>query len=197
MQYLQRMTSALAMAALITTSLFYLMNWLIQSDDIRLDESVGTIIDLVRVKEMEPVIEIKRVPKPAPVIEPPSKPAPSRFKQDVLVIANDITPLVPTTTAQLEFYSDGEYLPLVKIQPPYPRRALARGISGYTIVEFDISAHGFVQTPRIIEAFPSTIFNSVSLKTIAKYKYRPKVIDGKPVTVKGVRNKFVFDLSEG
>ncbi|MFT5561092.1 MAG: protein TonB [Candidatus Azotimanducaceae bacterium] len=197
MRYLQRMTGALAMAALITTSLFYLMNYLIQSDGIRLEKSVGVIVDLVRVKEMEPVKEIDRVLKPEPVIEPPPKPAPSRFNQSVLKTANDVTLLPLTTTAKLDFFSDGEYLPLVKVQPAYPRRALARGVSGYTIVEFDISEQGFVQNPRVIEAIPSEIFNATSLKTIAKYKYRPKVIDGKPVTVKGVRNKFVFELSEG
>ena len=35
--------------------------------------------------------------------------------------------------------SDGEYLPIVKVQPVYPRRALSRGIEGYVIVEFTVT----------------------------------------------------------
>ena len=39
---------------------------------------------------------------------------------------------------------DGEYLPIVKVQPIYPRRALQRGIQGYVIVEFTVTKNGSV-----------------------------------------------------
>ena len=34
--------------------------------------------------------------------------------------------------------SDGEYLPIVKVAPVYPARALRMGIEGYCIVEFTV-----------------------------------------------------------
>ena len=34
------------------------------------------------------------------------------------------------------YSTDGEYLPIVKVNPQYPRRAQTRGIEGYVIVEY-------------------------------------------------------------
>lgn len=41
--------------------------------------------------------------------------------------------------------SDGEYLPIVKVQAAYPRRALQRGIEGYVVVEFTVTKQGSVR----------------------------------------------------
>ena len=38
--------------------------------------------------------------------------------------------------------SDGEYLPIVKVAPIYPRRAQSRGVSGYCIVEYTVTTSG-------------------------------------------------------
>jgi protein TonB len=32
------------------------------------------------------------------------------------------------------------------------------------------------------------------LRAALKFKYRPRVVDGRPVEVSGVRNQFVFEL---
>ena len=37
------------------------------------------------------------------------------------------------------FFRDGEYIPLFKVQPIYPRRAQERGTQGYAIVSFTIT----------------------------------------------------------
>ena len=107
--------------------------------------------------------------------------------------------------------SDGEYLPIVKVQPQYPRRALSRGLAGYVIVEFTVTAQGTVKDPFVVENCghipnarspvdcvdkPNSVFDSAAVKAALKFKYKPKVIDGNPVETGGVQNKIVFELAE-
>ncbi len=94
------------------------------------------------------------------------------------------------------FGSDGEYLPIVKIQPRYPNWALSRGIEGYVIVEFTVTANGSVRDPVIVEQEPENVFNNAAIKAVLKFKYKPRVIDGEPVEVSGVRNKITFKIAD-
>ena len=87
---------------------------------------------------------------------------------------------------------DGEYLPIVKVAPIYPRRALSRGIEGYVIVEFTVTKQGTVRNPVVIEAKPEGIFNQSAMAAAKKFKYKPRVIDGQATEVAGVQNKNHF-----
>lgn len=90
--------------------------------------------------------------------------------------------------------SDGEYLPLVRPPPVYPRHALARGLEGYVIVEFVVTRNGTVTEPRVIKAEPQGLFEKAALRAVKAYKYKPKMVDGESVSVTGVRQKFTFKL---
>ena len=59
--------------------------------------------------------------------------------------------------------TDGEYLPIVKVAPQYPRRALSRGIEGYVIVEYTVTKLGTVRDPVVIDAKPETMFNRAAI----------------------------------
>ena len=107
-----------------------------------------------------------------------------------------------------------DYLPIVKVHPQYPRRALSRGFTGYVFVEFTVTELGRVKDPVVIEncAFvkqnnrqkgencsnsPNKIFDKSALKAARKFLYKPKERNGTPVQTKGVQNKITFDLYEG
>ena len=92
--------------------------------------------------------------------------------------------------------TDGEYLPIVKVAPQYPRRALSRGIQGYVIVEYTVTKQGTVKDPVIIEEEPAAIFNDAAIKSVLRYKYKPRVVKGEPIEVPGVRTKITFELEE-
>jgi periplasmic protein TonB len=91
---------------------------------------------------------------------------------------------------------DGEYLPIVKVAPNYPRRAAAKGIEGYVVVEFTVTSLGTVADPVVVESDPADIFDREALAAVKKFKYKPKVENGKPVDVKGVRNIIRFELEK-
>jgi protein TonB len=92
------------------------------------------------------------------------------------------------------FKSDGEYLPIVRVEPIYPTRAASRGVEGHVIMEFTVTSNGSVVDPIVVEAEPSSIFNSAATRAVLKWKYKPRVVDGTPVDVPGVRTMLTFKL---
>ncbi len=75
-------------------------------------------------------------------------------------------------------------IPTVKIPPTYPSRALRLNIEGVVTVEFTIGTDGSVSDPEIIKAKPPKIFDRAVLKAITKWKFNPKMQDGKPVAIR-------------
>ena len=44
---------------------------------------------------------------------------------------------------------------------------------------------------------PKGIFERASIKAALKFKYKPRVVDGEPIEVAGVQNKFTYELEGG
>ena len=95
---------------------------------------------------------------------------------------------------------DSEYLPIFKAQPIYPRRAQpgfdGGGIEGHVLLEFVVTATGAVRDPVVIEAEPPGVFDRAAIDAALQFKYKPKVVNGEPVEVGGVRNRINFELTE-
>ncbi len=89
---------------------------------------------------------------------------------------------------------DVDFLPMVKVPPQYPPRALRKGIEGWVIVSFTVTTDGNVKNPRIIDSNPKGVFDQPALNAAMRFKYKPKVVAGHPVEVHGVQNKFTFKL---
>jgi protein TonB len=199
----------------VTLALFYLMQALISGADSALtDDKIGNLVDFVRVKQDQDVQKKQRKPKkPPPPDEPPPETPPQNFNVNVDKTGFSMSGLNANVGIDIGSggfgISDGEYLPIVKVQPQYPRRALSRGMSGWVIVEFTVTSLGTVADPFIVsncgwiknprnegECFdsPNSVFNSAAMKAALKFKYKPKVIDGDPVETAGVQNKITFEL---
>lgn len=199
-----RVLGALLAAAVITLVLFFLMQSLISSGDGALsDPPRGSVLDFVRVKQQEQVQEKQRKPErpPEPEQPPPDMPQPQMDSQVDNEAANsfsfsaDVGADAGLSGGLGLDSSDGEYLPIVKVQAVYPRRALQRGIEGYVVVEFTVTKQGTVRAPRVIEAQPQDIFDQAALDAVLKFKYKPRVIDGEAVEVQGVQNRITFEMS--
>jgi protein TonB len=91
---------------------------------------------------------------------------------------------------------DGEYLPIVKVAPIYPSRALSRGIEGYVIVEFTVTKTGSVRDPFVVESDPPNVFDRSAMRAALKFKYKPRMVDGEPVAVSGVQNMITFKIED-
>lgn len=197
-----RYAIGLALGAVVTFGLFYLMQWLILADDVNLDEGAdGRILDFVMVREEEELQTRDRKPKPPPPPDepPPDMPDPS-FDSNVEALGVGMGGFGMEANLDINsgggFTSDGEYLPIVKVAPVYPRRALTRGIEGYVLLEFTVTKAGAVVDPVVVEADPPGIFDRAAMQAAVKFKYKPKVVNGEPIDVAGVRNLITFELSE-
>ncbi|HEX7763401.1 MAG TPA: energy transducer TonB [Cellvibrio sp.] len=100
-------------------------------------------------------------------------------------------------------FSEGEYLPIVKVPPEYPSTALSRGIEGFCTVVYTVTETGATRDPEPIadqcvtkDGKPTTVFNRASVRAALKFKYKPKVVDGKPVEVPGVKNRFTYTMQK-
>jgi protein TonB len=74
-----------------------------------------------------------------------------------------------------------EVIPLFRIDPDYPRKAARAKKEGWVKVEFTITERGTVIDPEVVEARPRRTFNRSALAAIRKWRFKPKVADGKPV----------------
>jgi len=88
---------------------------------------------------------------------------------------------------------EGEYLPIVKVAPIYPNRALSRGIEGWCIIEYTVTRNGTTSGAKVVEC-TSSLFANASVKATGKFKYKPRVINGTPIDVPGVQHKITFEL---
>lgn len=210
-----RLGASALVGVVITLALFYLMQALIQGADSALTEDkIGSLVDFVRVKQDQQVETKKRKPKkPPPPDEPPPDVPPQNFNVAVDNAGFNMSNVDMNVNVDVSGggfgISDGEYLPIVKVQPQYPRRALSRGMTGWVIVEFTVTEQGTVRDPVVVENCgwiqsarregecvdsPNGVFDTAAMRAAEKFKYKPKVIDGTPVETAGVQNKITFEL---
>ncbi|MEM9532178.1 MAG: energy transducer TonB [Pseudomonadota bacterium] len=195
---------AFVLSIVVTFSLLFLMQLLIAiGADAQTDSRVGRIVDFVRVKRDETTETKKPKPKkPAtPDEPPPDMPQPEMDNMDMSMDAIGISPVGIDPNASMNIGlgfagADGEYLPIVKVAPVYPRRALERGIEGYVLLEFTVTRLGTVENPVVIEADPPNIFNRAAIQAASKFKYKPRVVEGEPIAVPGVQNLIRFELED-
>ena len=66
-------------------------------------------------------------------------------------------------------------------QPVYPYKARQRNIEGYVKVKMLVRADGTVGEVSVLDANPKGLFETEALKAVPNWRFRPGVIDGKPV----------------
>jgi protein TonB len=188
-------------ATAMTILLFLLMAFLITPRaDVPADEVVDVAIDITRHKREEASEEKNRVERKKPVQEElPPPPAIPRTRPQA--VTNDDALLV-----DIRDFENGQNLfganadrratPIIRVPPQYPQSALIRGIEGWVMVEFTITAGGAVTDARVIESEPQGTFDRETLRAIKRWKYQPKIVDGQPVPQYNMRELVQFVLEE-
>lgn len=188
-------------SALITFAMFWTMHLLIEGGKYIAGqgESLATV-DFVRLKK-ESDLETRERKKP-PKPEPPKQPPPPKMKVDTPPPDAPPTPFqmpklnIPTNISGGPFLGSfvggdlsgySELIPLVRISPQYPRNAARDRIEGFVVFEVTINPDGTVRSARPIKAQPRGVFESAGMQAIMKWKFKPKVVDGKGVESKGIQ----------
>ena len=188
------------LAVPVAIGLFYIMQSLVTTEFKQEETKARKIADIVvpdkvietNLKEAKP----EKVEDPE---EPPPDLEPIQFDTNIEMGAVNTAPKADISiklSSSGMSSGDGEYLPIVKVAPIYPRRAQTRGITGYCIVEYTVTKTGSIRDPKPVDCQPAGIFDSASVKAAEKFKYKPRVVDGEAIEVAGVQNKFTFELEK-
>lgn len=89
--------------------------------------------------------------------------------------------------------ADRQYLPIAKVPPMYPQRALDSGVQGECTVSYDVDPNGRVVSPQVTgQCHP--LFVRPSLNAAKRFRYRPRIVNGQAVTVRNVQNTFHYRI---
>lgn len=200
---------ALAAGGVVTLLLFLFMSELIDQGKKQAPQTgVDNIVEFVRSKRDD---ETKTRSRELPKKPPPPKPAPSKPK---LAVSDADQPQQDDLQMQTPQIANGlkggigPYLgrgggggnatasrtPIVRINPQYPRKAAMRGTEGYVTMQFTITTSGSVKDVQIIDSKPPRLFDRAARSAVLKWRYRPELVDGKPVEVTGETVTLDFNL---
>jgi protein TonB len=201
MNYIRLIVGAV-LGFVVTAFLFVLMPALIENADKSLDETKIRKIADITMPDVEIETNLKEVKPDKP--EDPEEPPPELDQPDIADVdpSPEAVNMSPQISADVDIGigglggSDGEYLPIVKVAPLYPRRANTRGIEGYCTVEYTVTKSGAIANAVAVDCQPEGYFESASIKAAMKFKYKPRVIDGEPIDVLGVQNRFTYELEQ-
>ncbi len=198
---LVRLILGALLAIPVAGGLFFIMQYLIATADPEIDDSKQRKLADIHMPERE--IETQRAEQKPDKVDDPEEPPPDLDTPDIdMNMDTNVVNTAPAQEVSIEISSsgmaatDGEYLPIVKVAPIYPRRAQTRGITGYCIVEYTVTKSGSIRDPRAVDCQPSGVFESASVKAAEKFKYKPRVVDGEAIEVAGVQNKFTYELEQ-
>lgn len=192
---------SMVLALFITLALFYVMQALIATGA-KLEQRVN-VVKIVDATMPEIVMEVVReVEKPKPIeqLDTPPPDVPDRQLNMDAGPSLSIQRAAVSIDADMNIggasisITDGEMLPLVNVTPQYPTRAASRGIEGWCQVSFTVTDTGGVRDVSVVDAEPAGIFDSSSIRAAEKFKFQPKVVDGKGVEVPNVQYVFRYQL---
>jgi len=188
-------------AAFLTFALFVAMKILI-SGDFKPEEKLAdlnfeinpTVEDIKVVKRTTKVDQVKKVitPPPPPQIERQQAAKP---QEAIASLEGAIPDFEPPKIDRQNFkiqVSDRDAQPLVRIPPIMPPRAEK---SGHCKVRFDVSPEGAPFNVTTTYCTQS-LFKRASVKSVQKWKYNPKIVDGRSVARSGVESKITFRLTD-
>lgn len=196
-----RNLQSFGIAILVTLGLILGMYGLIKMDEPELGEGADSVLpSFNQTPENEDVRTIAPKPdRPDDIQEAPEVPE-TEIVPDDIDINNDLglgAVQVGINRDLKGFNSnDGEYLPIFRAPPIYPRRAQERGLCGWVELVYTVTADGGVRDP-VVTASSSSMFESAAQRAALKYKYKPRQVGGKPVDVPNVPIRVVFEMESG
>ncbi len=200
---LGRYIFSIVIGSIITLSLLFVMQLLIVTGKTALtDPRERHKLEFVRVKRNENLNVADLTPEKPP--KPPETPpeTPPQELDNINPDAPTINVAPPMVSADTDLagpggmnIAEGDYLPIVRVAPVYPARALSRGLEGFVDLSFTVTAAGTVKDPIVLQS-SSTLFERAATRAVLKFKYKPRVVDGIPVEVSGLKTRISFQIEE-
>ena len=194
-QNLKMLGSTLGASFILTVSIFFIMQWLIDVGDVELDNTSIKIADVTMPeRELELLMDMERPQEE----EPPPETMPPEFDMTppAEVDSSAARPNLGFKVKKAGVFADGSYVPIFQVPPVYPRRALERGIEGCVMLKFTVTKVGSTRDPSVEWAVPPGIFDRAAMRSALKYKYKPQIRDGEAIEVPNVRTVVIFKIED-
>ena len=205
MKSLVRFLFAGPIALIITVALFLFMIFLISDDfeakekaealDFEINPQAEEIERRSRTVERATRSRDVQTPPPAPRIETAAATQP---REAIATVTGAVPEFEKPKLDAKSFkivVSDRDAQPLVRMAGKVPDRALRDGKSGHCKMRFDVNTSG---APFNINAYFCThsMFERESIRATSKFKYRPKIVEGQPVEMRGVETKITYRVTD-
>lgn len=196
-----RHIKALGLSFIVSIMLFQLMFLLISGKQNSLSSvSDYAILNFIQLKaDSDLNVRSRQLPKEKKIeSKPANSPSFSQQQNNDIEISpsslNNITSLQnfrfssgPFLGNPDQLTGDGDVVPIVRITPIYPRKAAIKGIEGWVKLEFTITQDGGVTDVKILGAKPRRMFNRAAIKSILRWKFKPRVVSGKAVAIRATQ----------
>lgn len=199
-----RFLVSILLGAVVTFGLFAFMAFLVSSGDRNKEDQQENIIVEVNTTPPKSAAEQRRrvpPPPPPPPKTPPKQQTPEPETSSNTGGLNFNMPGVQMSSASTGLNApgagmgrDGDATPIVRIEPKYPIQAARDGKEGFVILSFTINEIGGVEDVDVIEADPRRVFDKEAKRALRKWKYKPKVVDGKAMRQTGLTVQLDFKM---
>jgi protein TonB len=200
---LGRYAFSVVIGTVVTLSLLFVMHLLIVTGKQALTKPRDRAkLEFVRVKRNEALNTEDFTPEkpPKPPETPPETPPQDMDNMDPNAPSINVPP--PSVGGDMDIggpggmnIAEGDYLPIVRVAPVYPARALSRGLEGYVDLSFTVTTAGTVRDPLVLFS-TSSLFERAATRAVLKFKYKPRVVDGVPVDVPNVKTRISFQIED-
>ncbi|CAK1936415.1 MULTISPECIES: energy transducer TonB [Vibrio] len=204
-----RLFLALPLAGALGLALFSFMAWMVDNGHQRSpDDSETLSFNMVMVEQEQEVQRRQRaVPEKPEMPEPPPEAQTSQSQAEVtplnsmsslpsLDLNTSVDGLAINAPTFSDFGSNQQAMPLYRVEPRYPAKALKRGAEGFVTLSFTIDETGRPTDIQVTDANPRRMFEREAIRAMKKYKYQPKVVDGKATPQFGQTFTFEFKLAK-
>lgn len=202
-----RFLVSILLGAAVTFALFAFMAFLVSSGDRTKEEALENIIVEVNTTPPKSAAERRQRVPPPPPPPPKTPPKPQAPEPETNNDTGGLTFNMPgvqlaganagISAPGAGFGRDGDATPIVRIEPKYPIQAARDGKEGWVTLSFTINEIGGVEDVEVVEAEPKRIFDKEARRALRKWKYRPKVVDGKAIRQPGLTVRLDFKMDGG
>ncbi|MFC4698706.1 TonB family protein [Glaciecola siphonariae] len=196
----KRFMASIVCAGVVTFALFAGMQAMVAQDDMRQVKSAPAALINIMMPELDETIRTLIVVPEPPIAKqlPQSKP----LVPDDESHNNDFTnPVMTVPPVQISVIQPGLVVekqprPMVRVPPQYPNNAATKGIEGYVTLSFSVNAVGEVENVIVVDAQPKGVFEKAAKRALRKWKYQPRIEQGKAVAMSGLAVTLDFTLEQ-
>lgn len=112
-----------------------------------------------------------------------------------LLTANTTLANVPPPPLKGADAKINEAMPVKRVEPAYPTKAIKENLEGYVVFKFDITETGATDNIEVVKSSPEGVFDKTAMIAFKQWQYKPAIKAGAPVRQKGLLVQLDFKLA--